>query len=62
MTKLSAPPPRMLTVVEVADRLQVCTKTVRRSIEAGDLHAHRIGRLRRIAEDDLLLFIAKRRE
>jgi excisionase family DNA binding protein len=54
--------PAMLTVADVAGRLQLCTKTVRRAIEVGELHVHQIGRQHRIAEDDLLLFIAKRRK
>lgn len=57
------PPVRpMHTVANVAARLQVHTKTVRRLIEAGELHVHQIGRQHRIAEDDLLAFIAQRRK
>jgi excisionase family DNA binding protein len=52
----------MRTVADVAARLHVCTKTVRRLIEAGELHVHQIGRQHRIAEDDLLAFIAQRRK
>jgi excisionase family DNA binding protein len=59
-TKALPPVPPMLTVADVAARLQLCTKTVRRAIEDGELHVHQIGRQHRIAEDDLLLFIAKR--
>jgi excisionase family DNA binding protein len=52
----------MHTVADVAARLQVCTVTVRRAIAAGELHVHQIGRQHRIAEDDLLAFIAQRRK
>jgi excisionase family DNA binding protein len=56
----SAPP--MLTVADVAERLNLCTRTIRRAIEDGELHVHQIGRRYRVAEDDLMLFIAKRRK
>lgn len=52
----------MRTVADVAARLHVCSKTVRRLIEAGELHVHQIGRQHRIAEDDLLAFIARSRK
>ena len=47
----------MHTVADVAARL-----TVRRAIEDGELHVHQIGRQHRIAEDDLLAFIAQKRK
>jgi excisionase family DNA binding protein len=45
--------PRLLSVFEVADRLGVSVKTVRRMAARGDLPAHRIGRLLRVSEEDL---------
>ena len=53
---------RLNTLSEVADRLQVSSKTIRRWIEAGDLVAHRFGRQLRISEADLQAFIRMRRE
>jgi excisionase family DNA binding protein len=37
--------------------LDVCDKTVRRLIARGELHAHHIGRLLRISEEELIRFI-----
>ena len=45
--------PRMYDVTATAERLNVSTKTVRRLIAGKQLPAHRIGRLVRIAEDDI---------
>jgi excisionase family DNA binding protein len=53
---------QFFTISEVAERLHVSARTVRRWIEAGDLVAHRIGGLVRIAEDDLRAFLALHRE
>jgi excisionase family DNA binding protein len=53
--------PRLLAVDDVAEQLAVSTKTVRRWIKRGDLHVHRLGRLHRVAEDDLRLFLGKAR-
>ena len=36
--------PQFLTVKDVAERLQVCEKTVRRLIDAGELPVYRIKR------------------
>jgi excisionase family DNA binding protein len=44
---------RFLSVAEVALRLDVSEKTVRRMIKRGDLRAQRVGRLIRVAERDL---------
>ena len=52
---------RLLSVPEAADQLGISEKGVRRAIGRGDLIAHRIGRLLRIAEDDLAAFVALRR-
>jgi excisionase family DNA binding protein len=46
-------PSRLYDVRETADRLNVSTKTVRRLITNKKLPAHRVGRLVRIAEDDI---------
>ena len=54
-------PVRLLSVPEAADQLGISDKGVRRAIGRGDLIAHRIGRLLRIAEDDLAAFVALRR-
>jgi len=50
------------TIAEVAERLHVATRTVRRWIKAGDLVVHRVGGVVRIAEDDLRAFLAVHRE
>jgi excisionase family DNA binding protein len=52
----------LFTLAQVAERLQVSTKTVRRWIENDDLIAHRLGRQLRISEADLQAFIKARRE
>jgi excisionase family DNA binding protein len=44
---------RLLSVAEVAVRLSVSEKTVRRMINRDGLRAHRVGRLVRVAERDL---------
>ena len=50
----TSPPSKALyTVSQVAERLQVSTKTVRRWIENDDLIAHCLGRQLRISETDL---------
>ena len=51
----------LLAVKEVARRLGISAKTVRRIIDRGELPAHRIGRLVRIADTDLQLFVGLRR-
>jgi len=50
------------TISEVAERLHVATRTVRRWIVAGDLVVHRAGAVVRISEDDLRAFLALHRE
>jgi excisionase family DNA binding protein len=50
------------TVAEVAARLGVSVRTVRRWIKSGDLVAHRFGSAVRIAESDLKAFIARHRD
>jgi len=53
---------RFFTISQVAERLNVTTRTVRRWIKKGDLPLHRFGGVLRIAERDLLAFIALRRQ
>ena len=60
-TRYAQTPP-MLTVGDVAARLQVCTKTVRRWIARSELRVHRMGRQLRISEDDVATFIAVTRK
>lgn len=48
---------RMLTIRDVAARLQVSDKTVSRWIQHGELTAYQLGRQWRIAEKDLEAFI-----
>jgi excisionase family DNA binding protein len=53
---------KFFTIAEVAERLHVATRTVRRWIEADDLVVHRVGAVIRIAEGDLRAFLALHRE
>jgi excisionase family DNA binding protein len=53
---------RWLTVTELAERHNVSTKTVRRRIADGELHAHRLGRLLRVSEEDLALYESRIRK
>jgi excisionase family DNA binding protein len=53
--------PRLLDVTAVAKHLGVSTKTVRRRIEGGELHVHRVGRQLRISEEDLVIFLNRDR-
>ena len=50
------------TIAEVAERLQVAPRTVRRWIANGDLVVHRVGGVVRVAEGDLRAFLALHRE
>ena|ERR1700693_1667624 len=53
---------KFFTIADVAERLHVATRTVRRWIDADDLVAHRFGGVIRIAEGDLRAFLALHRE
>lgn len=57
------PPNRspMLTLADAADFVGVSTRTLRRKIQAGELTAHRFGRLLRISEADLTAFLEEHR-
>ena len=54
-------PINFYTITEVAERLAVATRTVRRWIESRELVAHHLGRAVRIADSDLDSFLALRR-
>lgn len=51
--------PTFLTILDLADQLQVSDKTVRRWIKSGELVAHKLGDQYRISEADLELFFAR---
>jgi excisionase family DNA binding protein len=53
--------PRLLTVPETANALSVSKRTVWRWIEAGGFETYRLGRAIRIAEDELVRFLERRR-
>jgi excisionase family DNA binding protein len=59
MTNTSNRLPRLLTVVQVAEHLGVCTKTVRRLIKDGALPRHYVGHQIRITEIDLGIYLAQ---
>ena len=52
----------LLTVPEVAKRLRLSQRTVRRLIESGDLVCLRFGRAVRVSEEDLAVYLAKCRQ
>lgn len=54
--------PAFMSVRELAERLSLSTKTVRRLIDSGQLPVHRIGGQIRIAETDAARFVSKRRQ
>ena len=49
---------KFFTIAEVAERLNVSTRTVRRWIKSGDLVAYRIRAVVRVADSDLWAFLA----
>jgi excisionase family DNA binding protein len=51
-----------VAIADVAARLDVCERTVRRWIKARALPVHRIGGLVRVSEADFAAFLALRRE
>jgi excisionase family DNA binding protein len=59
----SSPEPegRVLSVAEVAKRLGVAEKTVRRKIDKGELPAVRFGNLVRVGERDLAAYVGRSR-
>ncbi len=56
-----APLAQLLSIVEVARRLGVSEKTIRRQIADGELSAYRVGRQLRISEEDLMAYLAHAR-
>lgn len=50
--------PCFYTIDEVADALGVSEKTVRRRIDDGSLHAHKIGRQWRVSDSDFRSYVA----
>ena len=52
---------RFLSAAEIAKRVGASQKWVRRKIADGGLPAHRIGRLLRVAEGDLAVYLARAR-
>jgi excisionase family DNA binding protein len=53
---------RFLTIEEVAERLGVSTRTVRRWIQSGQLVAHRVRQVVRIAPADFDAFLRQHRD
>lgn len=60
--KASARSLDMLTVADVAGELSLSEKTIRRWIKNECLHIHRLGRVIRIAREDLTAFIGRHRQ
>jgi excisionase family DNA binding protein len=54
--------PRLLTVDATAEALALSPKSIRRMIDRGDLPTHRIGRAIRIAEPDVIAYLAQTRK
>lgn len=52
-----APAPRLLTIKDVAERLQVSGRTINRVVANGDLTVIRIGRAVRVSEEALKAFL-----
>jgi excisionase family DNA binding protein len=51
-----------LTITQFAEELMVSERTVSRLRDAGELHAHKVGRQWRISRDDANAFMAVRRK
>jgi len=52
---------KFYSINEIAELLDLSSRTVRRAIERKELIAHKLGRAVRIAEGDLKAFIARHR-
>ena len=52
----------LLSVPAAAERLGISIRTVRRMIDAGELHVHRLGRSIRISEEDIVLLLLRSRK
>jgi excisionase family DNA binding protein len=61
-TRRAASSAKFYTIAQIAELLEVSTRTVRRWIARGALAVHRIGNLVRISEADLRSFLARSRE
>ena len=57
----AGPASNLLSVPDVARRLNVSDKTVRRMIQAGELEAYKIRVQWRVSERDLCAFLARQR-
>ena len=57
-----ANPMRFCTIANVAESLNVSTRTVRRWIDGGELIAHRFNGVLRISDADVQAFLARHRE
>jgi excisionase family DNA binding protein len=55
-------PQKLLTIIQVADTLSVSTKTVRRMIDSGQLHSHRVRRIIRVSWEDLRAYTNSTRQ
>jgi excisionase family DNA binding protein len=55
------PAPTCFSVKEVAKRISISEKSVRRWVTAGDLHHHKLGASIRVSEEDLTSFLAAHR-
>jgi len=53
---------RLFSIKGIGPLVGVSSKTIRRWIERGELHFHRLGRQLRISEEDLLAFLSKHRK
>jgi len=53
---------RFCTIANVAESLNVSTRTVRRWIDGGELIAHRFNGVLRISDADVQAFLARHRE
>ena len=61
---MKPPAPRLSqlrTVKDVAAVLELSEKTVRRLVDRRELVAHRVGRAVRVSEEDLDVFLSRRR-
>ena len=56
-THVTGPAERLLTIKDVAERLQVSPRTVHRFIASGDISVIRIGRSVRATEEALKAFL-----
>lgn len=62
MTQTQTPEPDLLTLEDLAERLQVSVSTIRRLVAAGEIHAFKVGarvwRVRRVDYDAYLARMA----